>query len=167
MLRRITGRLQKLTLICSGVLESLRSSCVSVTSFVGMRLRISTFNGRISWCIARYSVITKIFSLSKIAVAGSESGILIGIMDFPFPSQISHIRFGGYQYFIFWTGVNQPSFPDILSFFPTSASCLSGKRSPHRNPRPPFSANSDAVSPERPHGTDRQRNHHGKPDHRL
>ena len=60
-------------------MDSLRSSWVSVTILVGIRLRISRFSGRMSWCMARYSVITKIFSLSSVAVAGRESGILMGM----------------------------------------------------------------------------------------
>lgn len=55
---------------CSGVFESARRSCVSVSSLIGIRFRIKISSGRISWLIARSSSITNIFSDSKIALAG-------------------------------------------------------------------------------------------------
>ena len=50
-----------------------------MTILVGIRFRIKRFSGRISWCMARYSVMTKIFSHSSVARAGRESGTLIGM----------------------------------------------------------------------------------------
>ena len=78
MLRHIAGGLQELHID----LDSLRRSWVSVTILVGIRFRISTSSGRISWCMARYSVMTKIFSFSSVVVAGKESATLMGMVSF-------------------------------------------------------------------------------------
>ena len=64
---------------CKGEFPSRRSSCVSVSTLLGMRLRITILRGRISWCMARFSVMTKTFSDSRILAAGRLSEILIGI----------------------------------------------------------------------------------------
>ena len=65
-------------------MESLRMSWVSVTILVGMRLRMSSSSGRMSCKMARCSVITKMFSSSKMARAGRESGILMGMGEPPY-----------------------------------------------------------------------------------
>jgi hypothetical protein len=57
--------------ICSGVLDSARKSWVSVSSLMGIRFKIRISRGRISWLIARSSSMTKIFSDSRTALAGS------------------------------------------------------------------------------------------------
>ena len=75
----------------SGVLESVRMICVSVAILVGMRLRMSTRSGRMSWCSARYSVMTKMFSLSSCAAAGRASGIRMG-MDAPYESVAAMVQ---------------------------------------------------------------------------
>ena len=64
---------------CRGVLPIRRAICVSVTIFCGIRFNIRIFKGRMSWVIARVSVMTKIFSFSNTCVAGNKFGILIGI----------------------------------------------------------------------------------------
>ena len=61
------------------MLPRRRSSWVSVTIFVGMRLRIATRSARMSWWTARLSPITKMFSLSRMPMAGSVSGIFTGM----------------------------------------------------------------------------------------
>ena len=80
------------TSICSGVLDSLRMICVSVSIFFGIRLSSSTRSGRMSWCMARCSVITKMFSLSSCSVAGSWSGMRIGMTYASF--LYMHVRAG-------------------------------------------------------------------------
>ena len=67
---------------CSGVLESARRSWVSVSSLIGIRFKIKICSGRISWLIARFSSITKIFSDSRMALAGRSFCTLIGIVFF-------------------------------------------------------------------------------------
>ena len=64
---------------CSGVLPRRRRSCVSVTSLIGMRFRMSRRSGRMSWLYARAAFITKMFSPSRTFAAGKLFGILIGI----------------------------------------------------------------------------------------
>lgn len=71
------------TWICRGVLENFRSNCVSVAILVGIKFKMSNFSGRMSWCMARYSVMTKIFSLSRVSLAGREFGILMGMGEPP------------------------------------------------------------------------------------
>ena len=63
---------------------NIRRSCSSVSCLTGIRFRIQICNGRIFWCIARYSSITKIFSLSRISLAGRSLCILIGIFSLTF-----------------------------------------------------------------------------------
>ncbi len=69
--------------ICSGVFPMRRKSWVSVISFVGMRLRMAIFKGRISWVCARVSSMTKMFSCVSIFAAGNVAGILTGIGHLP------------------------------------------------------------------------------------
>ena len=64
---------------CNGVLPSTRASWVSVVIFVGIRFKIRMCSGRMSWLMARDSVMTNIFSLSSTPVAGRLLGILIGM----------------------------------------------------------------------------------------
>ena len=52
---------------------------VSVAILVGMRFKMSTWSGRMSWCSARYSVMTKMFSPSRVSVAGRASGMRMGM----------------------------------------------------------------------------------------
>ena len=61
-----------------GVLDRQRRICVSVTIFSGIRLRMAMRSGRMRCVVARCSVITKMFSLSRTARAGRLSGIFIG-----------------------------------------------------------------------------------------
>ena len=63
---------------CSGELPNSRDSWVSVSTFMGIRFSSSSFRGRISWVMARVSVMTKIFSSSRVFTAGKSLGILIG-----------------------------------------------------------------------------------------
>ena len=79
--------IRKVQSTCSGVLESARRSWVSVSSLIGMRFKIRISNGRISWLIARFSSITKIFSDSRMALAGRSFCTLIGIVFFPHHTQ--------------------------------------------------------------------------------
>ncbi len=72
---------RSVTSTCRAVLPINRNSCVSVAILVGMRLRIATRIGRMSWCAARSSPMTKTFSLSSVARAGRLAGILTGIGD--------------------------------------------------------------------------------------
>ncbi len=55
-----------------------RSICVSVSTLVGIRFMIRISNGLMSWDTARFSVITKTFSDSRVEAAGRSSGIFIG-----------------------------------------------------------------------------------------
>ncbi len=57
--------------ICSGVLPKTRASWVSVSALVGIRFRSRICSGRISWVMARVSVMTKMFSCRRVRVAGS------------------------------------------------------------------------------------------------
>ena len=57
--------------ICSGVLPRTRASWVSVSTLVGIRFKSRICSGRMSWVMARVSVMTKIFSLRSVRVAGS------------------------------------------------------------------------------------------------
>ena len=57
--------------ICRGVLPSTRASWVSVSTLVGIRFKSRICRGRISWVMARVSVMTKMFSRCRILVAGS------------------------------------------------------------------------------------------------
>ena len=50
-----------------------------MTIFVGIRLRIATRRARMSWWTARLSPITKMFSLSRMPMAGRVSGIFTGM----------------------------------------------------------------------------------------
>ncbi len=61
------------------MLASLRKIWVSVVIFVGMRFSRRSFSGRMSWCIARNSVMTKMFSLSRAAVAGRKIWVSVVI----------------------------------------------------------------------------------------
>ena len=70
------------TSTCSGVLPSKRKSCVSVSIFVGIKLSIAIFKGRMSCKAARSCVITKMFSDSKTSMAGKSACIRIGIAFF-------------------------------------------------------------------------------------
>ena len=71
----------RVTSICSGVLDILRRIWVSVAIFVGMRLSSSTRKGRMSCWSARVSVMVKMFSPSRISLAGSWLGILMGMVS--------------------------------------------------------------------------------------
>ena len=66
--------------ICKGVLEISRNKSVSVTIFKGMRLRMSSFNGRMSCVEARRSSMTNIFSAFNISTAGNDDGIFTGMV---------------------------------------------------------------------------------------
>ena len=52
---------------------------------------MSTRSGRMSWCSARYSVMTKMFSLSSCAAAGRASGMRMG-MDAPYESVAAMVQ---------------------------------------------------------------------------
>ena len=66
--------------ICSGVFEMRRNRSVSVTIFNGIRLRMSSFNGRMSCVDARRSSMTNMFSALRISTAGSDDGIFTGMV---------------------------------------------------------------------------------------
>ena len=63
-----------------GELERARRSWVSVVTLLGMRLRIRIRSVRISCVIARLSLITNTRSLSRVFLAGSASGMRIGMV---------------------------------------------------------------------------------------
>ncbi len=62
------------------MLLSRRASWVSVSILVGIKLRRAIFSGRMSCVMARVSVITKMFSLVSVWVAGSSLGIRMGMV---------------------------------------------------------------------------------------
>ncbi len=64
-----------------GELERALSSCVSVATLLGMRLRMRMRRVRMSCVIALCSPMMKTRSDSSICLAGSESGIRIGIVE--------------------------------------------------------------------------------------
>ena len=65
--------------ICRGVLPRTLANWVSVSIFIGIRFRSRICSGRISWVIARVSVMKKMFSFSSVFAAGSLFGILMGM----------------------------------------------------------------------------------------
>ena len=65
-----------------GVLPIIRKIWVSVVIFVGIKFKIASLRGRISWVVARLEDMTKIFSLARISKAGKLSGILMGMALF-------------------------------------------------------------------------------------
>ncbi len=65
---------------CRGLLLRRRSSCVSVSILVGIRLSISIRRGLMSWWVARPSFMTNMFSFSRVKAAGRSSGTFIGII---------------------------------------------------------------------------------------
>ena len=67
-----------------GVFPNSRSSWVSVSILVGIRLRMAIFRGRMSWVWARSWVITKIFSDSRTSMAGRSAWMRMGIVSQPF-----------------------------------------------------------------------------------
>ena len=69
----------KLTSICKGELESKRMRSVSVVILIGIRLRTTIFNGRMSCVLARDVSMTKIFSSFNKSMAGNLSGKFSGI----------------------------------------------------------------------------------------
>lgn len=79
ILRYMAEGVQQFYLDLKRRVGELTQQLVSVTILVGIRFKMRRFRGRISWCIARYSVITKMFSPSNVVVAGRESGILMGM----------------------------------------------------------------------------------------
>ena len=80
--------IRKVQSTCRGVLDNALKSWISVSSFTGIRFKIS--RGRISWLKALFSSITKIFSDSKIALAGRSFCTLIGMLR---PPSISVLPF--------------------------------------------------------------------------
>ena len=69
----------KSQLTCSGDLEMRRRIWVSVSILVGIRLRIATRRGRISWWLATSSSRAKMRSCWRIVLAGRPSGMLMGM----------------------------------------------------------------------------------------
>ena len=69
------------TSTCRGVLLSSLMNWISVSILVGIRLRTAIFMGLMSWDWALLSLITNMFSLSSAEIAGSPSGMFIGIYD--------------------------------------------------------------------------------------
>src|SRR3712207_8737302 len=69
----------KSTWTCNAVLDNIRRSWVSVSSFLGIKFRMASFKGRISCVSARCVVMVKICSFSNILLAGRSLGITKGI----------------------------------------------------------------------------------------
>ena len=82
--------IRKVQSTCRGVLDNALKSWISVSSFTGIRFKIKISRGRISWLKALFSSITKIFSDSKIALAGRSFCTLIGMLR---PPSISVLPF--------------------------------------------------------------------------
>ena len=64
---------------CSGDFEMRRRICVSVSIFLGMRLSSTTLSGRMCCLEATFSSSAKMRSSSRISLAGSPVGMLIGM----------------------------------------------------------------------------------------
>ena len=63
----------------SGDLEISRSSWVSVSTLVGIRLRMTSLSGRISWRSASWLSRAKMRSESRMDLAGNPVGMVIGM----------------------------------------------------------------------------------------